>query len=483
MLVTIDDLLKQIRTYNAVEEPLIYKAYQLADSLHAGAIRESGDPYISHPLAVAYILSLMKADRDTICASLLHDAVEDTNITLEGIARYINPEVAFLVDGVTKMRKLDYSSPEEAEIATIRKIIMSMMKDPRILLIKLADRLHNMQTLEYKKNKLRQKQFAIETLDYFSPLAYAIGAYDIKTELEDLAFKFAMPDDYTDIMNKKVVFEQYSETLLNDMLNIISEALYNEGIPNELKIKIKNAYRIYQSQTQSIRLTDMHDLMTMRVVVDNVKNCYIALGIIHDKCKQTIDSDFKDFISKPKPNLYQSLHTTLIGPRSKMIQAHIRDQRMSQFASYGLGAYWGFYQGMAKSEMMNDFTNKMPFYTAINDIDNYYSDNTEFVSQIKQEVFENYIYIDTAAGETKELPVSSTILDFAYKIHSDIGNQFISATVNDEIVPIDYILQNRDRVRIITGASSMGPDETWLQIAHTTHAKEKIRRYLRNKNN
>jgi len=478
MIITIDDLLKQVREYNASEEPIIYEAYRLAEKLHENQPRESGDPYITHPLAVAYTLSLLKADRDTICAALLHDAIEDTGITKEEIERLFNSTVADLVDGVTKMRKLDYNSSEEAEAATVRKIIMSMVKDPRILLIKLADRIHNMQTLEFKKNKLRQKEFAIETLDFFAPLAHSIGAYYMKYELEDLSFKFAMPEAYNDVYSKRAAIEIFGQPLLEDMISTIRGALEGEGIPSTTKIRIKNVYGIYTRLQDVSRLSEMDDLMGINIVVDNARNCYYTLGIIHDHFIHD-KGKIKDYITAPKPNMYQALHTNIRAPKAKMVQARIRDPRMNKIAEHGLGAYWMLYQGKALEEMLRDFSTKMPYYNAINVIDGLYSNNAEFVNQIRREVFTNYIFVDTASGETIELPAGATPLDFAYKIHSKIGDGYIKAVVNDEMVPIDYILKNSDCVKIMTGEDGAGPEEAWLDIAQTAYAKRKIREYLR----
>ena len=479
MIATIDDLLKRVREYNAEAEPIIYEAYRLAERLHGNQIRESGDPYITHPLAVAFTLSLLKADQDTICASLLHDAIEDCGITKKEIEElFPGTSVADLVDGVTKMKKLDYNSSEEAEAATIRKIIMSMAHDPRILLIKLADRLHNMQTLEFKKNKLRQREFAVETLDFFAPLAHSIGAYFMKYELEDLSFKFAMPEEYQEFYGKRSGVLTYSQPMLGEMVDVIKQALEEDGIPNTIKTRIKNVYGIYTRNLTIPRFSDMDDLMGINIVVDNARNCYYALSIVHEKFPYD-QGKIKDYIKTPKPNMYQALHTNMRGPKSRMVQARIRDPRMNKIAEYGLGAYWMLYQGKALEEMLRDFSTKMPYYNAISVIDELYSNNAEFVNQIRREIFTNYIFVDTATGETIDLPFGATPLDFAYKIHSEIGNGYSRAIVNDEEVPIDYVLKNNDCVRIVNDPGGTGPEEFWLDVAQTAYAKRKIRESLR----
>lgn len=469
---TLDDLLNLIRSYNPLEVDKIRKAYDYADSLHKGQYRESGEEYITHPLNVAYILAQMHADSDTVCAGLLHDTLEDTNATKEDIAHYFNADIANLVDGVTKISKLNYSSKQDLNNANTRKIITSITDDVRIIIIKLADRLHNMRTMEFKK-EFKQKENSLETMEIFVPLAYYIGAYRIKNELADISFKYLMPNKYDEISKKRKIIEKDYEDILSEMLFKIKRILEDNNIPNEIKIRTKNIYSIYKKMNDGYRMSDIHDLFSLKVMVDEIDNCYIALRYIHS-LYHPLNEKFKDYICNPKTNMYKSLHTTVFGPQNKLVQAQIRTFDMDKVALYGLTTYWDIEKGKARNVMQKDLKNKYQFFRSLLEINKVFSDNQEFVKQIKSELFSDKIYVYTMKGDVIELPKDSTIIDFAYSLSKDIGNTLVGAIVNGEYVNVDTVLHNKDRVKVITDNLSHGPREEWLDIAQTTLARRKI---------
>ncbi|CDE74006.1 relA/SpoT family protein [Clostridium sp. CAG:451] len=335
-MLTIDDLLNVVKEYNNEEVDYVKKTYDFASYLHDGQIRQSGEPYITHPLNVAYILAEMHADRDTLCAGLLHDTLEDTNVTKEEIERLFNQDVAKLVDGVTKISKLNFSTKQDQNLANTRKIITGITEDVRIIIIKLADRLHNMRTLEFK-SEFKQKENSMETMDIFVPLAYCIGAYRLKSELEDLSLKYLYPDKYKRIEETKLKVESDSSYCLEEMLATINELLTNKGIPHEIKVRTKNIYGIYKRLEQGHKVSDIHDLLALKVMVDDIANCYYTLGLVHSKY-HPINNKFKDYISNPKTNRYQSLHTTVFGLDDRLVQTQIRTFEMDKIASFGLTA-------------------------------------------------------------------------------------------------------------------------------------------------
>ena len=471
--VTLDKLLELIKKYNPESVDIVRKAYEYADVLHQGQMRQSGEKYISHPLNVAYILAEMQADSDTICAGLLHDTLEDTNITKEDIAHDFNQDIANLVNGVTKLAKMNFSSKQEQNFANTRKIITSITDDVRIIIIKLADRLHNMRTLEFK-SEFKQKENALETIEIFVPLAYYIGAYRIKSELEDLSLRYLKPDMYKKIAEQKSKIELDSHSCLQEMLHKIRTILSDRNIPNEIKIRTKNIYGIYKRISEGQRLSDIHDLHALKIMVDEIEQCYLGLYLIHG-IYHPINDKFKDYICNPKTNMYRSLHTTVFGPDDKIVQTQIRTFDMDQIASFGLTAYWSTQKGNARDIMQAELSEKFQFFRSLTEINSIFGDNQQFVNQVKSELFSDKVYVYTTKGEIIELPKGSTPIDFAYKIHTDIGNTMVGAFVNDDYVPIDYQLQNKDRVRIVTDDLSFGPREDWLGKAVTTHAKRKIR--------
>ncbi len=471
--ITLQDLLEKLKEYNPDEIEIVKKAYNYADNLHSGQMRQSGEPYISHPLNVAYILADMHADRDTICAGLLHDTLEDTNITKEDIAHDFNQNVANLVDGVTKLSKMNFSSKQDQNYANTRKIITGITEDVRIIIIKLADRLHNMRTLQFK-SEFKQKENALETMEIFVPLAYYIGAYRIKSELEDLSLQYLKPDMYKKITERKMRLEESSDECLKEMLYKIEALLNAKNIPNEIKIRTKNIYGIYKRLNEGHKLSDIHDLLALKIMVDEVANCYYTLGMIH-KEYHPINDKFKDYICNPKTNMYQSLHTTVFGPDDRLVQTQIRTFDMDKVASFGLTAYWDEQKGKARDVMQEDLKQKFQFFKSLTEINSMFGDNQQFVNQVKTELFADRVYVYTTKGDIIELPKGATPIDFAYKIHTDIGNTMVGVFVNDEFVPIDYVLKNKDRVRIVTDELSFGPREDWIDKAQTSLAKRKIR--------
>ena len=473
--ISIENLIEIVKDYNPEEVDIVKKTYEFARELHKGQKRQSGDDYITHPLNVAYILAEMHADRDTVCAGLLHDTLEDTHITKEEIGELFNPTIAELVDGVTKLAKMNFSSKEEQNLANTRKIITSITNDVRIIIIKLADRLHNMRTLEFK-SLFKQKENALETMDIFVPLAYHIGAYRIKSELEDLSLRYLKPDIYKRIEESKINIEESSKECLDEMLYKIKRLLEDRNIPNEIKVRTKNIYGIYKRRQEGHNISDIHDLLALKIMVDEIDSCYLTLGIVHS-IYNPINDKFKDFIHNPKTNMYRSLHTTVFGPDNRLVQTQVRTFDMDKIASFGLTAYWDINKGEARNVMQEDLKNKYQFFKSLIEINRVFGDNQEFVSQIKKELFSENIYVYTPKGDIIQLPKDATPIDFAYEIHTALGNTIVKALVNDEEVSVIQPLRNKDRVRIITDTMSLGPKEEWIDIVKTTKAKRKIREF------
>lgn len=471
-MITKEDLFKRIKEYNPNELEMIKKAYDYAKFLHQGQTRQSGEPYISHPLNVAYILAEMHADRDTVCAALLHDTLEDTKTDKEDIAEMFGKDVTNLVDGVTKISKMNFSTKQEQNMANTRKIITSLTNDVRIIIIKLADRLHNMRTLQFK-SEFKQKENSLETLEIFVPLAYRIGAYRMKSELEDLSLQYLKPGIYLKLQEKKNQIEEHSKEDLQEMLYKIKMVLDDKNMPNEIKIRTKNIYGIYKRLQAGHHLDDIHDLFAFKIMVEEELNCYTTLGLIH-KLYHPINNKFKDYISNPKTNMYQSLHSTVFGEGGKLIQTQIRTFDMDKIASFGLTAYWDINKGKAREKMQEDLSHKYQFYQSLVEIDRSFSDNKAFVEQVKKELFSTTVYVYAPDGTIIELPQGSTPIDFAYEISSDLGNTMIGAFINNKQVDVDYVLQNKDRVKIVTDPLSFGPRESWLTKVKTTKAKQKL---------
>jgi GTP pyrophosphokinase len=360
-------------------------------------------------------------------------------------------------------------------MANTRKIITSITDDVRIIIVKLADRLHNMRTLEYK-TVFKQKENALETMEIFVPLAYYIGAYRIKSELEDLSLRYLKSDKYEEISNIKNKIEKDSNECLTEMMLKIKRILDAENIPNEIKIRTKNIYGIYKRLSEGNKLSDIQDLLSLKIMVDEIKDCYQVLYLVH-KEYHPINEKFKDYITNPKTNMYSSLHTTVFGPGNRLIQTQIRTFDMDKIASFGLTAYWDINKGEARRVMQEDLKGKYQFFKSLTEINAMFGDNKEFVTQVKNELFSDKVYVYTTKGVIIELPKGSTPIDFAYKIHTDIGNTMVAAVVNDEYVPITYTLHNKDRVKIITDPLSYGPREDWMDIAKTSYAKRRIKEF------
>lgn len=477
---TIEDLLEKISSYSKEEKEKIMKAYNYAKYLHEGQYRQSGEEYIIHPLSVAYILAEMHADSDTICAGLLHDTLEDTNVTKEEIKENFGLDVANLVDGVTKISKMNFSSKQEQNLANTRKIITSIVTDIRIIIIKLADRLHNMRTLEFKSS-FKQKENSLETMEIFVPIAYQIGSYRIKNELEDLSMQYLEPDIYKRLKDEMIKKEEESNPCIQEMLIKINQILKDRNVPNEIKVRMKNIYSIYKRlyYKHCSKLSDIHDLISFKILVDEVDNCYLMLRPIHEAYKP-LNSKFKDFICNPKTNMYQSLHTTVFSKDDRLVQMQIRTFDMDKIASFGLPAYWQINKDEARKRMQEDLKNKYQFYGSLLEINRAFGDNQEFVNQVKHELFSEKVYVHTTNGEMMELPNGSTPVDFAYGISEDLGNRMSYAIVNDREVSDDYRLKNKDRVVIITDNYSYGPKEEWLDTVQTTKAKTLIRKFNEN---
>lgn len=465
--ITINDVYRYCKEFSEDEMKLISRAYSFAKLSHEGQFRQSGEPYIIHPLNVAFILASLHQDANTICAGLLHDVLEDTDTTYEELEKVFNSDIANLVDGVTKI-------PDSPDASDRKIIINGLLVEPRIVIVKLADRLHNMRTLEYK-SKEKQRQKAIETMEFFTPLAYLTGVYNLKMDLEDLAFKYIDPENYKRIEEKRKKFEFESQEHVEQLLSEIPNLLSDSNIElSQLVFKTKNIYRIYRSleahDTDS--LYDIPSMLSLKIILKNVSDCYAALGAVHN-AYPPINAKFKDFICNPRVNGYQSIHTTLKGPDDRLIQAHIRTEEMDKIADYGIFT-------MNRNSMISEIAKK-EFYKQLLEFNELYSDNQEFLSTVKNECFSEYVKVKTTIGEEKILPKGSTIVDFAYMIHSDVGNEMVHAIVNKRVVDFDYILKEGDSVRIVTDKNLAEPQEEWIDYAKTSRAREALKKYFKNR--
>ena len=469
---TINDLLDNVKTYNLEGLKMIEDAYWFADKLHNGQTRKSGEPYIIHPLNVAYILSQFHADTDTICAGLLHDVLEDTKTTKEEIADVFNKDIANLVDGVTKIKRIEFSTKQDQNMANTRKIIISSITDVRVLMIKLADRLHNMRTLENLPVE-KQIENAIETSEIYVFLAGFIGNYIIKNELEDLSLKFTYPDKYKRIEEIRNRIDEENKECLYEMLSKIDSILNNKEITHQMRTRTKHIYGIYKKISEGAKISDIHDLLSLKIIVDKISDCYQTLGVVHS-IYHPINSRFKDYISNPKTNMYQSLHTTVFGEDDKLVQTQIRTFEMDKIATRGLTAHWDINKNNAHIAMQEDLEKNYQFYKSIVEIDKSFPNNQDFVEQVKKEIFTEKIYVYTPKGEIVELPKYSTAIDLAYKLNPELGNTITSAFVNDSLQAPNCILNNKDRVRINTDIRAYGPHKEWVDTVQTTKARRLI---------
>lgn len=474
-LIRFGDIVERIEAYNPdYDEELIQKAYIFSAKAHQGQIRLSGEPYLSHPLEVANILVQMQLDEQTIATGLLHDTIEDTFATYEQIKNLFGKEIADLVEGVTKISKMTFESNEDTQAENFRKMILAMVKDIRVILVKLADRLHNMRTLNFQKPE-NQQRIAQETLEIYAPIANRLGIDWMKSELEDLSFKYILTDAFLSLEKKVAMSEKERNRYIEDVKGILTEKLRESGINADIYGRPKHLYGIFKKmQSQNIEFSDVYDITAFRVIVNTIPECYEVLGIIHNLWTP-IPGKFKDYIALPKTNLYQSLHTTVIGPRGERIEIQIRTREMHQVAEMGIAAHWKYKEGINLDEKDDKrFRWLRQLFEYQKDLKN----NSEFLETIKIDLFPDEVFVFTPTGDVKVFPRGSTPIDFAYSIHTDVGNRCKGARVNGKIVPLKYILHNGDSVEIITH-SQAHPSKDWLKIVKTSRARTKIRQWIK----
>ena len=482
------ELIARVKKYHPSDDiSMIEKAYHVASEAHKNQFRKSGEPYIIHPLNVAIILADLELDKETIVAGILHDVVEDTVMTEEDLKREFGEDVALLVDGVTKLEKIPLSAGEnqpdeklEMQAENLRKMFLAMAKDIRVIMIKLADRLHNMRTLKYKTPE-SQKRIAKETLEIYCPIAQRLGISKIKVELDDLSLKYLEPDVYYDLVNQIAMRKSAREKYIQSIVDEVSEHIANAGIKAKVDGRVKHFFSIYKKmKNQHKTLDQIYDLFAVRIIVDTVKDCYAALGVIHEMYKP-IPGRFKDYIAMPKANMYQSLHTTLIGSTGQPFEIQIRTFEMHKAAEYGIAAHWKYKEASDGKKVEAQEEEKLVWLRQILEWQRDMSDNREFMNLLKNDLdlFSDNVYCFTPTGEVKNLPAGSTPIDFAYSIHSAVGNKMVGARVNGKLVTIDYEIKNGDRIEIITSQNSKGPSRDWLNIVKSTQAKNKINQWFK----
>ena len=475
-------LINKVKEYHPSDDiSMIEKAYNIANNAHKGQLRKSGEPYIIHPLCVALILADLELDKETIVGGLLHDVVEDTIMTEEDITREFSAEIALIVSGVTKLGQLSYSKDKvEIQAENLRKMFLAMAKDIRVILIKLADRLHNMRTLKYM-TPAKQKEKARETMDIYAPIAQRLGISKIKIELDDLSLRYLEPEVYYDLARQINLKRSERQAFVDAIVEEVSQHMVESGIKAQVNGRVKHFFSIYKKMVnQDKTLDEIYDLFAVRIIVDTVKDCYAALGIIHEMYKP-IPGRFKDYIAMPKPNMYQSLHTTLIGPNGQPFEIQIRTFDMHRTAEYGIAAHWKYKEDPNAKNVEDSEEAKLTWLRQILEWQTDMSDNKEFMSLLKNDLnlFADSVYCFTPAGDVKNLPTGSTPIDFAYSIHSAVGNKMVGARVNGKLVNIDYEIKNGDRVEILTSANSKGPSRDWLNIVKSTQAKNKINQWFK----
>ena len=477
------ELINSVLKYHpSTDISMIEKAYKVASEAHEGQKRKSGEPYIIHPLCVAIILADLELDKETIVAGLLHDAVEDTWMTYEEVEKEFGSEVALLVDGVTKLGQLSYSADKvEVQAENLRKMFLAMAKDIRVILIKLADRLHNMRTLQYMRPE-KQQEKARETMDIYAPIAMRLGISKIKVELDDLSLKYLKPDVYYDLVHKVALRKSEREQFVGAIVKEVKKHMDDANIKAQVDGRVKHFFSIYKKMVNQDKTIDqIYDLFAVRILVDTVKDCYAALGVIHEMYKP-IPGRFKDYIAMPKPNMYQSLHTTLIGPNGQPFEIQIRTYELHRTAEYGIAAHWKYKESSdGKAPVGKSEEEKLNWLRQILEWQRDMSDNKEFMSLLKNDLdlFADSVYCFTPQGDVKTLPSGSTPVDFAYSVHSAVGNKMVGARVNGKLVPIEYEIKNGDRIEIITSQNSQGPSRDWLKLVKSTQAKNKINQWFK----
>lgn len=486
-----EGLIQRVRKYHPSDDiSMIDKAYATACEAHKDQVRKSGEPYIVHPLCVSIILADLELDKETIVAGLLHDVVEDTIMTNEELKEQFGPDVELLVDGVTKLEQLQYTgdatpdrpaSREELQAENLRKMFLAMAKDIRVILIKLADRLHNMRTLKYKSPE-SQKRIARETLDIYSPLAERLGISKIKIELDDLSLKYLEPEAYYDLVEKISLRKSAREKYVQDIVDEVSDHINGAGIKAQIDGRVKHFFSIYKKmKNQNKTIEEIYDLFAVRIIVDSVKDCYAALGVIHEMYKP-MPGRFKDYIAMPKANMYQSLHTTLIGSTGQPFEIQIRTFDMHRVAEYGIAAHWKYKENSDGKVSTGGEEEKLAWLSQILEWQKDMSDNKEFLKLLKSDLdlFSDHVYCFTPSGDVKNLPAGSTPIDFAYSIHSAVGNKMIGARVNGKLVTNDYRINNGDCIQIMTSQNAKGPSRDWLNIVKSSQAKNKILQWFKN---
>ncbi len=479
---TIEEVLETVKKSNRrADLKLIKRAYEFAKDKHKDQLRRSGEPYIIHPIQVAYILSTLGLDHSTICAALLHDVIEDTDVTLEDIAKEFSPEIAEMVDGVTKLSKLNYTSEQEQQVENYRKMFLAMGKDIRVILIKLADRLHNMRTLKYLTRD-RQIANARETMDLYAPLANRLGMYSLKWELEDLSFKYLYPEDYRELVEGIDKKREERLKFIDQIMQEIKVELKKQKIVAEITGRAKHLYSIYRKmQRDNKTLDQIYDLFALRIIVNSVKDCYAALGVVHE-LYNPMPGRFKDYISVPKPNMYQSLHTTLIGPKGTPFEVQIRTWDMHRIAEYGIAAHWAYKEASflgGKKANVTVEEDKLSWLRETLEWQKDMQDPQEFLNTLKTELFEDEVYVFTPKGKILVLPNGATPIDFAYAIHAEIGNHMTGCKINSKMMPIVTKLKNGDIVEIVTSDKSKGPSRDWLKFIKSSTAKTRIQQWFK----